>query len=283
MLKITLPTAACAFCLLAWADAASAQVPSVQTIIQKSVAVNHADFEAATEFDWIEVDRTGKGSKKFRVTMIEGTPYYRLIGVNGKPLSPDQDAQEQKKLQQVIAHRRAETPAERHQRIEKFQRERRRDNSMMEELTKAFNFTFMGLHKIHGYGVYVLKATPRPGYKPPNMDTQVLTGMHGELWIDEKAFHWVKVTAQVIHPVSIEGFLAQVQPGTRFELDNAPVGDGSIWQASHFSMRSNAKVLYMFERQSQEDDTYTDYQPINASGQNGNDSVGGKSMPSTHP
>jgi hypothetical protein len=246
---------------------AFAQQPNVQEIVEKSVAVNHADFEAATHFNWTEIDRNGKGSKKYRVTMIEGTPYYRLMGLNGKPLSAAQNAQEQQKEQQVIAQRRSESSAERQKRIEKFEKERRRDNAMMQEMTKAFNFTLVGTRKARGYNVYVLKATPRPGYKPTSMETQVLPGMHGELWIDQKAFHWVKVTAQVIHTVSIEGFLAQVQPGTRFELDNAPVGNGSIWQVAHFAMRSNAKVLYMFDRTSREDDTYSDYEPINSSGQ----------------
>ena len=238
---------------------------SVQQIVDKSVAANEADFKAAVRFNWVETDRTGRSSKKFRVTMIEGTPYYRLIEVNGRPLSRAQEAQEAKKEQQVIAHRRAESPSERQKRIDTFEKERRRDNAMMEQLTQAFNFTMLGLRKVRGYSVYVLKATPRPGYKPPSMETQVLTGMHGELWIEEKTFHWVKVTAQVIHPVSIEGFLAEVEPGTQFLLENAPVGDGSTWQASHFSMKSNARVLHVFPRESSEDDTYSNYQPISAS------------------
>ncbi len=109
--------------------------------------------------------------------------------------------------------------------------------------------------------MWMLKATPRPGYNPPNMETQVLPGMEGELWIDQKTYNWVKVTAHVIHPVSIEGFLAEVEPGTRFELEKSPVG-GGIWQITHFSMHSQAKVLHLFGRSSQEDDTYFDYQRI---------------------
>jgi hypothetical protein len=240
---------------------------SVQQIIDKSVLVNQADFKAAAGFNWIETDRTGKGSKTFRVTTIEGTPYYRLIEANGQPLTPAQEAQQARKEQQVIAHRRAESPAERQQRIQTFEKERRRDNAMMEQLTQAFNFKMVGMRKVRGYSVYVLKATPRPGYKPPSMETQVLTGMHGELWIDDTTFHWVKVTAQVIHPVAIEGFLAEVEPGTQFELENQPVGDGRTWQAAHFSMRSNARVLHFFPRESSEDETYTDYQPIRAAGE----------------
>jgi hypothetical protein len=241
------------------------QQPSVQQIIDRSVLVNEADFKAAVHFQWIETDQTSKGSKKFRVTMIEGTPYYRLIAANGQPLSPAQDAQQAKKEQQVIAHRRAESPAERQKRIDTFVKERRRDNTLVAQLTKAFNFTMVGLRQTGGHNVYVLTAMPRPGYKPPTMETQVLTGMHGELWIDETTFHWVKVTAQVIHPVSMEGFLAEVEPGTQFELDNQPVGDGSVWQAAHFSMKSNARVLHFFPRESSEEETYTDYQPISAS------------------
>jgi hypothetical protein len=90
------------------------------------------------------------------------------------------------------------------------------------------------------------------------MDCQVLPGMQGELWVDKKTFQWVKVTAQVMHPVSIEGFLARVEPGTRFELEKAPV-DNEIWQPSHFSMKSHAKVLFIIKRSSSADETYFDY------------------------
>ena len=85
--------------------------------------------------------------------------------------------------------------------------------------------------------------------------------MVGQLWIDQKTFQWVKVVAEVVHPVSIGGFLARVDPGTRFELDKAPVGNG-IWLPSHFSMKSDAKVLHMFSHDSQEDVTYFDYKKL---------------------
>jgi hypothetical protein len=88
---------------------------------------------------------------------------------------------------------------------------------------------------------------------------QALKGMEGKLWIDTSSYQWVKVEAEVIHPVSIEGFLARVEPGTRFELEKMPVGDG-IWLTKHFKMRSQAKVLFLIPRQEQEDATYYGYQ-----------------------
>lgn len=249
--------------LCAWLipGAALCATADVQTIIQKSVAANEADFKAAPEYSYRERDRTADGTKTYDVLMIEGSPYQRLIAVNGKPLAKDESAKEQQKLQQAKAERRNESKDKRQERIAKYEKDRRRDHEMMQQLTKAFQFQLIGQRKLRSFNVYMLRATPRPGYKPPNMETQVLPGMQGELWIDSASYQWVKVTARVIHPVSIEGFLAQVEPGTQFELEKMPVGNG-IWLAKHFAMKSHAKVLYMFNRASQEDDTFYDYQKV---------------------
>lgn len=230
----------------------------VAAIVAKSVAANQADFKATPQYSYREREKTADSDKTHDVYMIAGSPYERLIAVNGKPISAEDAAKEQQKLDQARKERKAETPEQRRQRVAKYEKDRQRDNAMMSELTKAFTFKLVDQRKVRGFTVYVLKAIPRPGYKPPNMEAQVLTGMQGELWIDTKTYQWVKVTAQVIHPVSIEGFLAQVEPGTQFELEKTPVGDG-IWMPLHFSMRSHAKVLYMFNRASQEDDTFSNY------------------------
>ncbi len=80
----------------------------------------------------------------------------------------------------------------------------------------------------------------------------------GRLWIDAKTYQWVKVEAHVVHPVSIAGFLARVEPATFFELEEAPVGDG-IWLPSHLAMRSRARILYAFRHNTQADETYFNY------------------------
>ncbi len=245
-------------CALSRVPAFAQQQPGAQEIIAKSVAANELDFKTAVDFNWKERDTNEKGSKTYQVTMIDGTPYNRLLAVNGKPLSREKEAEELKKDQETAAQRSRESPEDRKIRIAKFEEERTRDHLMMKQLTEAFTFTLVGQRKVRGFEVWMLKATPRPGYRPPNVETQVLKGMQGELWVDRKTYNWVKVTAEVIRPVSIEGFLAEVQPGTRFEVEKSPVGNG-IWQISHFSMKSSARILHLFNRSSWEDDTYSDY------------------------
>jgi len=82
--------------------------------------------------------------------------------------------------------------------------------------------------------------------------------MEGTLWIDEKTFQWVKVEAHVTHPVRIEGFLAEVEPGTQFEVEKRPVTT-DIWLASHYSMKLDAKVMFLIRHKGAEDDTFFNY------------------------
>ncbi len=244
--------------ILLWPHAAAAQV-SVASIIRQSTEANQRDWDAAPEFNDYERDRNKNGDKTYAVNMLYGSPYERLIAVNGHRLSSSEQKDEQGKYEKVVADRQHESPEERSQRIAKYEAERKRDHILIEQMTTAFEFHLVGQQRLNRHEVYVLKATPRPGYQPPDRDSEVLPGMEGTLWIDQKTFQWVKVEAHVMRPVRIEGFLAEVEPGTKFEVEKQPVAD-DIWLASHFSMKSNARIMLLFPRRGQEDDSFYNYQ-----------------------
>ena len=100
---------------------------TVASIIQRSVEANNRDWAAVPEFDNRERDRTKDGDKTYAVTMLYGSPYQRLIAVNGQPVSAEKEREEQKKYQQAVAQRRHESPDKRAARIAKFEAERKRD------------------------------------------------------------------------------------------------------------------------------------------------------------
>jgi hypothetical protein len=230
----------------------------VRTIMQHSVDANRADWNAAPTYDYLERDQENGGTRTYQETMILGSPYQRLVAVNGEPLNSAAQAAEQRKLEEVTARRRQESSEQRARRVAKYEKDRKRDQLLMSELVKAFDFKLLGQERLGSYDVYVLKATPRTGYEPPNMEAQILTGMEGKLWIDKNTFQWVKVEARVLHPVTIEGFLARVEPGTHFELEKMQVTD-RIWLPKHFAMKSRAKIFFLFNHNTQEDETYFDY------------------------
>ena len=256
----TLPTAGFLFALaLGYVPSAySQEKPDVAKIIERSVDAANRDWAAAPEFDCFERDKNRNGDKTYEDIMIDGSVYQRLVAINGKPLPPQQQTEQAQKMEKEKAKRRRESPEQRASRIAKYQTERNRDHALLAELTKAFDFTLSDQKTMANGSAYLLKATPRPGYRPPTKETQVLTGMEGQLWIDAESFQWIKVEAHVIRPVSIEGFLARVEPGTCFELEKMPVAPG-LWFAKHFAMRSRARILYAFRHRSQDDETYFNY------------------------
>jgi hypothetical protein len=227
-------------------------------IIQQSVTANQRDWTAAAEYSYSETVKTAKGTKTWQVTILYGSPYRKLNRENGAPLSAAEQKNEDAKFQKAVGARRSESDQEAARRVAEYEKDRRRDHRLMEELTRAFTFQLTGKGQVAGRSVYILRATPRKGYQPTDRETRVLTGMRGTLWIDQQSFQWVKVQADVISPVTIGGFLATVEPGTRFELEKMPVADG-IWLPKHFSVRSHAKVLLVFHHQTGEDDTWFDY------------------------
>jgi hypothetical protein len=193
--------------------------------------------------------------------MIDGSPYHHLIGVDDRPLSAGQQADEERKLRAEIAKRQSESHRERSKRIEKYEKERHENRAMLLGMVDAFNFQLVDEDTVDGHDCWVLDAEPRPGYEPTNRETKVLKGMKGRLWIDKGTDQWVKVRAEVFKPVNFFGFLAKVGPGTRFMQEQAPVGE-NLWLPKHFSMKVNATALGFINEDSVDDETYRDYKPM---------------------
>lgn len=239
--------------------------PDAGTIVRRSVEANERDWRAAPQFDYTNRSQERAATKTYDVQMLYGSPYNRLVAVNGHPLPPDQQRLEQEKLAETTARRRSESREKREARIAAYERDRTRDHLLMQQLIAAMSFTLLGQERIGPYQCYVLRAVPRSGYRPPNMQSQVLTGMRGKLWIDEASYQWVKVEASVVRPVYIDGFLARVEPGTRFELEKEPVADG-VWLMSHFAMSARARILLLFAHHTQEEDWYSNYRKAATAG-----------------
>lgn len=250
---------------LAWAAAAQPDPINVQEIIARSSAAMGKNWLAAPGFTYLERDvETKHGGaktiKSYRVLMLDGSQYNRLIAVNDQPLNEQADAAEERKLRAEIAQRQKQTPAERAKRVAKYRRERSEDNTMMKEMVNAFNFALAGEEKLDGHDVWVFDATPKPDYQPINHEAKVLTAMKGRLWIDKREYQWVKVSAEVTRPVSMY-LVAKVSPGTRFELEQEPVADG-LWLPKRFSEKVNASALGFLNENSTDDETYHDYRPM---------------------
>jgi hypothetical protein len=236
-------------------------------IIQRSLSVNTADWNAQPRYSFHERDVKGKvlsngvvkdrQSKTYEIVMIDGSPYERLIEVNNEPISRDQQGQEQIKYQREVRSRRNESSGDRHTRIANYRNQRAEEHLLMEQMVAAFNFKLIREEQIDGIDCYLLEATPKPGYHPPVEKARVLIGMRGHLWIDKAEYHWAKVEAQVVNLVSVGFFVAQIKPGTRFELEQAAVGN--VWLPKRFAESVNASVFGIYGVRTRSEEWYSDY------------------------
>lgn len=254
------------FFLLAMAACTLSAAPDPQEIVRKSVDAIQWDWAQAPKYSYLERDveskrHSGPRAKTYRVLMIDGSPYNLVTALNDQPLSANDKAVEQRKLEKEIEKRQKETERERERRIARYVKDRDRDHGMLREMVDAFDFRLAGEAWMDGRACWVLDAEPKPGYEANSQEGRVLKGMQGRMWIDKATNQWVKVHAEVVRPVTFYGFLAKVAPGTEFDLEQAPVA-GGVWLPTAFHVRVNATALAFFSENSAEDDSFRDYQPM---------------------
>jgi hypothetical protein len=237
---------------------------SVAAIVARWTAANRVDFDAAQTYNYSERIRDDDGTKTYAVTMLSGTPYKRLVQVDGKPLSAGDRRDEDERFAREQRDRAEESPDEHAHRVAEYRQTRTRAHRILVEMPRAFDYALRSTRRVHSRTVYVLAASPRRGYDPPSVEAQVLTGMRGEFWIDTATFQLLRGWARVLRPVSIEGFLATVQPGTEFVVEQQPVG-GGVWLPTHLSIRSRSSIIFLFHHHTSEDRTYFNYRKASAS------------------
>lgn len=229
-------------------------------IIRLSEQTTHLGFERTPDFDYCMTENHGDKTKNYAVFMMSGSTYDQLVALDGVALSAEEQEKQSAARKDEAGRRRIETPEQRSQRVEKYEKEQRRNQDLLEQMPKAFDFMLMGDALKDGRETFVLNATPRRGYEPIDRQTRILTGMRGTLWIDRSAYGWVRAEAVVVHPVMIEGFLARVEKGTRLTLEERPFGDG-VWLPTLFGVYAKARIVFLFPKTSREEYTFYHYVP----------------------
>lgn len=249
--------------LLTLPGVATAQVQaglSTNQILSRTEQTTHDGFEHAADFDYCATEHEGHTLKTYAVYMLDGSTYEQLVAVNGVAI-PAQDLRNLAAAREAETERRNhETPAQHRSRVAQFEAEQHRNRALLKEMPEAFDFELRGKAPKDGWETFVLDVSPRAGYQPKDRMTRVLTGMRGTLWIDRKSFGWVRAEAMVVHPVMIEGFLARVERGTRFAMEERPFGEG-YWLPTLFTIHTKARILFLFPTRSKQEYTFFHYVP----------------------
>lgn len=221
---------------LAMAAMASAQSAPAPALLQHALA---NEIAAAQDTNHAMRYVLRKSSSRLTTTknMIETQDgvVAMLAAVNDQPLSVTDQAREQARLNALLAD-----PGKQRHRKQAEDADAARAMEVLRALPTAFLYRYAG----PGPGTLERYAfRPNPRFSPPNLETQVLTEMSGEIWIDPSQARVARLQGAVEQDVDFGwGILGRLYKGGWITIDQADVGRGQ-WRIVKFQMAMSARVL----------------------------------------
>lgn len=213
--------------LLAVCTAALAQDP--REIILRSLGSYERDLDARKNYTFLvrseqrRMDGEGRPksvkSETHEVLILYGASYRRLVARNDQPLTPEEEREEQRKLDKELERRKKAAARDPGKLAREDERTIEEHRKLMREIADAYTFSIVGEEPVGGHAAWVIDAEPRPDFRPRTDRGRILPGFRGRLWITQEDYRWAKVEAEAIRTVSFGWVLARLQPGSQIAFE----------------------------------------------------------------
>jgi len=161
-----------------------------------------------------------------------------LLTVNGQKPADTDLRKDKSRLDDLLAD-----PGKQKHRKQQEDSDRARAFKVLRVLPDAFLYRDAGLIATSSGYAERFVFVPNPAFKPPDLETEILTAMNGEIWIDPGKVRVVRLQAQLQRDVDFGwGVLGRLYKGGWITIDQAEVGDG-VWRIMKFQMSMSARVL----------------------------------------
>jgi hypothetical protein len=163
----------------------------------------------------------------------------RLVAINDSPLNAADDLKEQTRLNGLLAD-----PGKQRHRKQSQDEDTARAMKVLRSLPNAFLYEYKGPGQRPAGPVAVYTFKPNPRFDPPDLETQVLTQMAGEIWIDPAQERVTRLEGHLLQDVDFGwGLLGRLYKGGWLVLEQADVGDHQ-WRTVHFQMSLSGRVVF---------------------------------------
>ncbi len=220
------------------------------------------ELEVQRQFD-DEGKLKSKRSRTFDVTMQEDSPYRRLVGRDGKPLSASENVNEVAKFHYDIEQRRRETPSQRAKRLAEWEKRQDRQRKFLRELPEAFEFSVLRSERFEGRDTWVIRALQKRDYHPPNTEGRILSKLAGTFWIDKADLHCARIEAQSVDTLAFGWLLVRVSKGARLTIAQTRV-NGEAWFPSHVLASYRARIGLIKLIVGENEYSYSNYRKLRA-------------------
>jgi hypothetical protein len=212
-----------------------------------------------THFMWKSTEQKPKATTtKLMVETKQGI-ISRLISINGRPLTAQERAQDDGRVDRLLTDPSA---------LRKKQQEQKEDEAhaqkLLASIPDAFLFKYVGLEEGKNGKMVHYVFSPDPNFNPPNRESRVFEGMKGDLFIDLNAKRFAKIDASLFQTVEFGwGILGHLDRGGRFLIEQQCIG-GTRWETTHSILHFTGKALMFKSINIQEDETFFDFQRVDS-------------------
>ena len=163
----------------------------------------------------------------------------RLVSIDDKPLSPTEEQKEQARLDELLSN-----PGRQRHRKQNEDEDTGRALKVLRALPRAFLYQYDGSGAGPKGEVERFAFKPNPNFSPPDLETQVLTAMAGEIWIDAAQERVSRLDGHLLQDVDFGwGILGRLDRGGWIAIEQADVG-GRKWRIVRFQMVMSGRVLF---------------------------------------
>jgi hypothetical protein len=168
----------------------------------------------------------------------------RLIQRDGRLLTPEEDAAERERLNDLIAE-----PAVFAHHIKSEQGNKKLGVDLLRMMPDAMDWAYTDGQPQLPEGspgapaLIVIDFKPNPKWSPPTIPAETLTGLEGRIWIDPRTHRMVRLEGNLFHAVNIGwGMVARIYPGGTVTLQQTNAG-GQRWIVDHIVEQLTVRAL----------------------------------------
>lgn len=260
--------------MLALSPGAAPQEPSAATALSKPAKDWAADCAKQEEsvirhpgsylrYRLHEVNQKGD-TLRDQIETQQGT-VARLIERNNRPLTAEQDAAERTRLNAMIA-----SPDDFARHVRHEDEGRKSALGMLRLMPDAMLWSYasgqpqLAGHRTDEPPLIVLDFKSDPRWSPPTLESELLTGLEGRIWIESRTGRLIHLQADIFKAVNVGwGFVAHVYPGGTVTLDQINAG-GDRWIVRHFEEQFTVRALLVKSVRQQTLSDTSDYQTVAA-------------------
>jgi len=229
--------------------------PSSAGELVRAVIANELKPQATNEARWtyqLDKEETGALQTKQVVETKEGS-LDRLLAVNGKSLSLEQQRHEGERIMKI-----AHDPEQRHKLEEARKKDAEQCRNFLQMIPDAFTFSYADED-----GNFVnVKFTPNPRFQPSSREGRVLHEMEGDMWIHARQQRLANISGHLLHEVKFGGgLLGHLEKGGQFVVKRTEVAPAK-WEMTAMEIQMKGKILLFKNIAVQQKERHTNFRQV---------------------